>query len=527
MKKIHSCPNGCMLFWDDKEKDEVCSFCGSSRWKVYEASPEDEESPPKKKASKILRWFPLKPRLQRLFMSLKTSNLMKWHHTELLRDGKLRHPADALVWKDFDEKFPEFASDPRNVRLALSSDGFNPFRMNVPHSPKGPGNKIDVYMQPLIKELKELWEDGVSTFDASTKQYFQLKASIISTISDFPGYANLSGWSTKGALACHVCGFDTDSNWLSHGRKWCYMCHRRWLPSDHRWRSDTRSFVGHHEFRAAPVSSSGEEILQQLDNTEFLVDNDVHGPWKKKSIFFMLPYWEHLLLRHNLDVMHIEKNVCDNIVGTILGQEGKSKDNYKTRLYLQQMGIRKELHPKMKEPHVSGTKSFARLAHEMATKNNGIHPTRGEMYIKTRTRKDGSIVDDNATQASLKKITNDSTTTPDDPADFTNDDYSKVKGPEKRGYIRLVGRMPAAKSNATYSQTNDQIKSVIQTNDQLKSVVNAMAIIIQEHIPNANLSSVLSNINMQVPGTVSLVHNNSLSSSRSQYDNGQESRLDN
>ncbi|XP_022022264.1 uncharacterized protein LOC110922267 isoform X2 [Helianthus annuus] len=124
------------------------------------------------------------------------------------------------------------------------------------------------------------------------------------------------------------------------------MCHRRWLPSDHRWRSDTRSFVGHHEFRAAPVSSSGEEILQQLDNTEFLVDNDVHGPWKKKSIFFMLPYWEHLLLRHNLDVMHIEKNVCDNIVGTILGQEGKSKDNYKTKLDLQQMGIRKELHPK-------------------------------------------------------------------------------------------------------------------------------------------------------------------------------------
>ncbi|XP_035837155.1 uncharacterized protein LOC118485043 [Helianthus annuus] len=375
-EKIHSCPNGCMLFWDDKEKDEVCSFCGSSRWKVYEASPEDEESPPKKKASKILRWFPLKPRLQRLFMSSKTSNLMKWHHTDRVRDGKLRHPADALVWKDFDEKFPEFASDPRNVRLALSSDGFNPFRMNVPHSiwpvflipynlppwlvmkqpnfilsliipgPKGPGNKIDVYMHPLIKELKELWEDGVSTFDASTKQYFQLKASIISTISDFPGYANLSGWSTKGALACPVCGFDTDSNWLSHGRKWCYMCHRRWLPSDHPWRSDTRSFVGHHEFRAAPVSSSGEEILQQLDNTEFLVDNDVHGPWKKKSIFFMLPYWEHLLLRHNLDVMHIEKNVCDNIVGTILGQEGKSKDNYKTRLDLQQMGIRKELHPK-------------------------------------------------------------------------------------------------------------------------------------------------------------------------------------
>ncbi|XP_022001786.1 uncharacterized protein LOC110899219 [Helianthus annuus] len=102
-----------------------------------------------------------------------------------------------------------------------------------------------------------------------------------------------------------------------------------------------------------------------------------------------------------------------------------------TSEYQSTCGVKRLSRSKMKEPHVSGTKSFARLAHEMAAENNGIHPTRGEMYIKTRTRKDGSIVDDNATQVvdSLKKITNDSTITPDDPDDFKNDDYSKVKGP--------------------------------------------------------------------------------------------------
>jgi len=150
-----------------------------------------------------------------------------------------------------------------------------------------------------------------------------MKAAIISTISDFPGYANLSGWSTKGELACPVCGFGTESKWLTHGRKWCYMCHRRWLPSDHHWRSDIRSFVGGNELRIAPIPSSGQEVLQQLNGVVFLADNDARGPWKKKSIFFMLPCWEHLLMRHSLDVMHIEKNVCDNIVGTLLGQEGK------------------------------------------------------------------------------------------------------------------------------------------------------------------------------------------------------------
>ena len=36
-----------------------------------------------------------------------------------------------------------------------------------------------------------------------------------------------------------------------------------------------------------------------------------------------------MLVRHNLDVMHIEKNICDNILGTLLGMEGKSKDSEK------------------------------------------------------------------------------------------------------------------------------------------------------------------------------------------------------
>ena len=43
--------------------------------------------------------------------------------------------------------------------------------------------------------------------------------------------------------------------------------------------------------------------------------------------------------------MHIEKNVCDNIIGTLLNQEGKSKDIYKARADLVDMGIRSMLHP--------------------------------------------------------------------------------------------------------------------------------------------------------------------------------------
>ena len=50
-------------------------------------------------------------------------------------------------------------------------------------------------------------------------------------------------------------------------------------------------------------------------------------------------------MRHNLDVMHIEKNICDNILGTLLNIGGKSKDHLNARFDLQEMGIRKVLHP--------------------------------------------------------------------------------------------------------------------------------------------------------------------------------------
>ena len=66
--------------------------------------------------------------------------------------------------------------------------------------------------------------------------------------------------------------------------------------------------------------------------------------WKKKSIVFTLPYWEDHVLRHNLDMMHIEKNVVNNIIDTLLNLDGKTKDNLKTRQDLKDIGIRSKFH---------------------------------------------------------------------------------------------------------------------------------------------------------------------------------------
>ncbi|XP_057986691.1 uncharacterized protein LOC131171237 [Hevea brasiliensis] len=65
--------------------------------------------------------------------------------------------------------------------------------------------------------------------------------------------------------------------------------------------------------------------------------------WKRRSIFWDLPYWSTNMLRHNLDVMHIEKNVFENIFNTVMNVEGKTKDNAKSREDLKEFCHRPEL----------------------------------------------------------------------------------------------------------------------------------------------------------------------------------------
>ena len=76
--------------------------------------------------------------------------------------------------------------------------------------PRSPGMNIDVYLRPLISELKELWENGVQTWDAEVKKNFKLHAILLWTINDFPAYAMLSGWSPKGKFGCPYCHMHTN-----------------------------------------------------------------------------------------------------------------------------------------------------------------------------------------------------------------------------------------------------------------------------------------------------------------------------
>ena len=96
--------------------------------------------------------------------------------------------------------------------------------------PQQPDNDIDVYLAPLIEDLKILWEVGIEAFDAYKKEFFTLKAVLLWTISDFPTYSNLLGCTVKGYFACPIYGEETDSQRLKHGKKNSYTGHRQFLP---------------------------------------------------------------------------------------------------------------------------------------------------------------------------------------------------------------------------------------------------------------------------------------------------------
>ena len=112
---------------------------------------------------------------------------MFWHSTEQSEDGMMHHPIDGSSWQEFDSKYLNFVSETQNVRVWLTTDGFNPFgNMSMTHNtwlvvittynlppwlrmkessfsftllipfPKSPRKDMDFFLRPLVEELKHL-----------------------------------------------------------------------------------------------------------------------------------------------------------------------------------------------------------------------------------------------------------------------------------------------------------------------------------------------------------------------------------
>ena len=329
---IDACRNGCVLFRSEYADMENCPVCNAPRFRRVGMS-----SVP----MKILRHFPLIPRLRRMFSTPHLASLMTWHAKNISRDGKMRGPFDSLQWEHVRGRHSDFECDSRNIHLGLCADGLNPhsqkrsthslcpvllLNYNIPPwltikkffimlglLIPGPdaitADRIDVYLCPLIEELKELWEEGVMCYDAARwrgEARFTLRAMLLWCIHDFLAYAMLAGVTNKGYCACPVCGPNTPSRYSEHLSKVVYGGrHRRWLPVDHPFRFDVNVFSTEEVDPAPPAMDATSHIRWAYMRAEYARfggrlggegDPVLQSGVKRLPLLYSLPYWKVMYL---------------------------------------------------------------------------------------------------------------------------------------------------------------------------------------------------------------------------------------
>ena len=190
---------------------------------------------------------------------------MAWHSMSRSSDGMMRTPTNSHAWQHIDVKWPQLKKEPRHLCLGLAMDGVNPFgsrsttwstwpvvlvNYNIPPwlcIKKGhlllalliPGKykvkNMDVYLAPVVDELKQLWE-GIPIQDLSRHSgywHFNLKAILMWTMHDFPGYGECNGLATNGYHACPICGPGINARYSHSLKKMVYQGHKMFLPLDH------------------------------------------------------------------------------------------------------------------------------------------------------------------------------------------------------------------------------------------------------------------------------------------------------
>jgi len=113
-------------------------------------------------------------------------------------------------------------------------------------------------------------------------------------------------------------------------------------------RKKGKYFKGMTEQRSKLSNRDGAKVFKMVKDLKVVfgkgqgsepVPKDASGRapmWKKKSIFWELPYCKDLEVRHSIDVMHLTKNLCVNLLG-FMGVFGKPKDTLEAQEVLKRM----------------------------------------------------------------------------------------------------------------------------------------------------------------------------------------------
>lgn len=201
---------------------------------------------------------------------------------------------------------------------------------------------------------------GVDIYTSFKHEMFRMHVALMWTSSDYPGLGNLLCLNIYIRCACVHCNYDSEPYCLSHSRKKSFMGHRCFLNSGYKFIMSKIKYNGEQKLCNPPWLPSDREIFNKLTILMLhLVDRwiiNISGKktqckyfsrrgitMEEKSIFFVLLYWEHNLLCHNLDVMHIVKNACDNVLFIFLNDGSRSQDHLNACKELKDMSCKPNL----------------------------------------------------------------------------------------------------------------------------------------------------------------------------------------
>ncbi|KAL0427914.1 UNVERIFIED_CONTAM: hypothetical protein Slati_2966200 [Sesamum latifolium] len=93
------------------------------------------------------------------------------------------------------------------------------FLMMVITDLSNPKHLIDVYLEPLIEELLQLWHVGVRKYDNAMDQSFIMWVALMWTVNDLPAYGMASGWSIADVMHIGKNVFDNIFNTMMDIKK--------------------------------------------------------------------------------------------------------------------------------------------------------------------------------------------------------------------------------------------------------------------------------------------------------------------
>ena len=120
-KSIHVCKFDCILYWKEHQNKLNCPVCKEPRYvqrKTLNRKQKIDTTIPQK----ILRYFPIGPRLRRLFIVPWLAEAMTWHARAEVGGNLMHHSIDSPAWQYANLQYPHFAQEKCNVRLGLSTD---------------------------------------------------------------------------------------------------------------------------------------------------------------------------------------------------------------------------------------------------------------------------------------------------------------------------------------------------------------------------------------------------------------------